>query len=82
MPKDSDSIIEKIGIVEKVLPGTKSKVKICNADHYVTAHLSGKMRSNHILVREGDKVRLEISTYDIDKARIKFREKRNQNVVK
>jgi len=56
-----------------VLPGTMFRVKLAN-DHVVLAHISGKMRKNFIRIVPGDKVSVEISPYDLTKARITFRE--------
>ena len=68
--KDS---IESQGVVVDVLPGTMIRVKLAN-DHVVLAHISGKMRKNFIRIVPGDKVSVEISPYDLTKARITFRE--------
>lgn len=68
--KDS---IESQGVVVDVLPGTMFRVKLAN-DHVVLAHISGKMRKNFIRIVPGDKVSVEISPYDLTKARITFRE--------
>lgn len=68
--KDS---IESEGVVVDVLPGTMFRVKLPN-DHVVLAHISGKMRKNFIRIVPGDKVSVELSPYDLSKARITFRE--------
>jgi translation initiation factor IF-1 len=68
--KDS---IESEGVVVDVLPGTMFRVKLPNG-HVVLAHISGKMRKNFIRIVPGDKVQVEISPYDVSKARITFRE--------
>jgi translation initiation factor IF-1 len=68
--KDS---IESEGVVVDVLPGTMFRVKLPNS-HVVLAHISGKMRKNFIRIVPGDKVSVEISPYDVSKARITFRE--------
>lgn len=65
--------IETEGVVVDVLPGTMFRVKLSN-DHVVLAHISGKMRKNFIRIVPGDKVRVEMSPYDLTKARITFRE--------
>ena len=72
MSKD-DSIITE-GTVTDVLPGTLFKVDLPNGKS-VLAHISGKMRKHFIRIVPGDKVSLEISPYDLTKARITFREK-------
>lgn len=69
---DKDSIASE-GLVVEVLPGTLFRVKLAN-DHLVLAHISGKMRKNFIRIVPGDKVTVELSPYDLTKARITFRE--------
>lgn len=71
MPKD-DTVTSE-GVVVDVLPGTMFRVKLPNG-HVVLAHISGKMRKNFIRIVPGDNVTVEISTYDLSKARITFRE--------
>jgi translation initiation factor IF-1 len=60
-------------IVKDVLPGTMFRVQLANG-HVLLAHISGKMRKNFIRIVPGDKVELEMSPYDLTKARIIFRE--------
>ena len=70
--KNGDSI-EVVGVVSQVLPGTMFRVKLEN-DHEVLAHIAGKMRKRRwIRLAVGDKVKMEMSTYDLDKARITWR---------
>jgi translation initiation factor IF-1 len=64
--------IEVIGAVTQVLPGTMFRVALPNG-HEVLAHISGKMRKNFIRISVGDKVNVEMSPYDLGKARITFR---------
>ena len=64
--------IELEGLVIETLPNTTFKVKLEN-DHIITAHISGKMRKNYIRILTGDKVKLEMSPYDLSKGRITFR---------
>ena len=66
--------IHTTGIVKDVLPGTMFRVQLANG-HVLLAHISGKMRKNFIRIIPGDKVELELSPYDLTKARIVFREK-------
>jgi translation initiation factor IF-1 len=66
--------IELSGSVTQVLPGTMFRVALPNG-HEVLAHISGKMRKNFIRISVGDKVRVEMSPYDLGKARITFRER-------
>lgn len=61
------------GVVVDVLPSTMFRVKLPNG-HIMLAHISGKMRKNFIRIVPGDKVSLEISPYDLTKARITFRD--------
>ena len=64
--------LEFEGEVIETLPNTKFKVKLDN-DHIITAHISGKMRKNYIRILTGDKVKVEMSPYDLTKGRITFR---------
>jgi translation initiation factor IF-1 len=64
--------IELTGSVTQVLPGTMFRVALPNG-HEVLAHISGKMRKNFIRISVGDKVNVEMSPYDLGKARITFR---------
>ena len=64
--------LEFEGEVIETLPNTKFKVKLEN-DHIITAHISGKMRMHYIRLLPGDKVKLEMSPYDLTKGRITFR---------
>jgi translation initiation factor IF-1 len=61
------------GIVSEVLPNTMFRVNLPNGQK-VLAHISGKMRKNFIRIVPGDRVEVEISPYDMTKARIIFRE--------
>lgn len=72
MPKEEG--IQTDGTVVDVLPGTMFRVKLSNGTE-VLAHISGKMRKNFIRIVPGDKVTIELSPYDLGKARITFREK-------
>ena len=60
------------GTISAVLAGTMFKVKLQNG-HELLAHISGKMRKRFIRLVVGDRVKLEVSRYDIDKARITYR---------
>jgi translation initiation factor IF-1 len=66
--------LEFEGEVIETLPNTKFKVKLEN-DHIITAHISGKMRKNYIRILTGDKVKVEMTPYDLTKGRITFRAK-------
>ncbi len=67
-----EEVIEAAGVVKKVLPGTMYRVELENR-HEVLAHISGKMRKHFIRIAVGDRVTVEISPYDLKKARITFR---------
>ena len=64
--------MEMDGQVEDVLPNTMFRVRLDN-DHVVTAHISGKMRRNYIRILKGDRVKVELTPYDLSKGRITFR---------
>jgi translation initiation factor IF-1 len=66
--------IEMEGEIVETLPNTTFRVKLENG-HLVTAHISGKMRKNYIRILTGDKVRVEVTPYDLTKGRITYRER-------
>ena len=66
--------LEFEGEVIETLPNTKFKVKLEN-DHIITAHISGKMRKNYIRILLGDRVKVELSPYDLTRGRIIYRQK-------
>ncbi|MEK6805647.1 MAG: translation initiation factor IF-1 [Pseudomonadota bacterium] len=72
MPKEDH--IEMNGVVEETLPNTNFRVKLENG-HVVSAHISGRMRKNYIRILTGDKVKVELTPYDLTKGRITFRDK-------
>ena len=67
--------LEIEGTVIEALPNTMFKVKLDNG-HEVLAYLSGKMRKHYIRVLLGDRVRVELSPYDLDRGRITYRYKK------
>jgi translation initiation factor IF-1 len=69
-----EEIVEIEGVVNEVLPNTVFRVTLDNG-HEVLAYASGKMRKHRIRILAGDKVTLEMSPYDMTKARISFRHK-------
>lgn len=69
-----EQAMEIEGTIVQVLAGTMFKVEIAGG-HIVLAHISGKMRKRFIRLVVGDRVKLEMSPYDKDKARIVFRMK-------
>lgn len=69
-----DNIIEMEGKVLEVLPNTQFIVQLEN-EHKVLAHVSGKIRMNNIRILPGDRVTVELSTYDLTRGRITYRRK-------
>lgn len=72
MPKDD--VIEFEGTVVEALPNAMFRVELPNG-HVVLAHISGKLRMNFIKIFPGDKVKIEISPYDLTQGRITWRDK-------
>lgn len=70
----SNDAIEVEGVVTEVLPNTNFRVKLEN-DHEILAYLSGKMRRFYIRVLEGDRVKVEMSPYDLSRGRVTYRYK-------
>ena len=64
--------LEMEGTVEETLPNTMFRVELENG-HVLTAHISGKMRKNYIRILTGDKVKVEMTPYDLSKGRITYR---------
>ncbi len=69
-----EELIEMEGVVTEVLPNTQFRVTLDNGVE-VLAYASGKVRKHRIRILAGDKVSLQISPYDLTKARISFRHK-------
>ena len=67
-------VIEVEGTVVETLPNTNFKVELENG-HQILAHISGKLRMNYIKILPGDKVRVELSPYDLSRGRITWRAK-------
>ena len=72
MPKQS--AIEQEGVIVETLPNAMFKVELENG-HVIIAHISGKMRMKYIKILPGDRVKVEMSPYDLTKGRISFRYK-------
>jgi translation initiation factor IF-1 len=72
MPKQSN--IEQDGIILEALSNAMFRVELENG-HQIVAHISGKMRMNYIRILPGDKVKIEMSPYDLSKGRITYRYK-------
>jgi translation initiation factor IF-1 len=69
--KDNVLVVE--GEVIENLPNTLFKVKVTDSDKIILCYLSGKMRKNYIKILPGDKVRIELTAYDLDRGRIVYR---------
>jgi translation initiation factor IF-1 len=69
-----EDVLEYEGVVLEILPNAMFKVKLDN-DHQILAHTAGRMRKHRIRILAGDKVTVEMSTYDLTKGRITFRHK-------
>ncbi|MFR2571076.1 MAG: translation initiation factor IF-1 [Clostridia bacterium] len=69
-----DDVIEVEGVVVESLPNTTFKVELENG-HQILAHISGKLRMNYIKILPGDKVKVELSPYDLNRGRITWRAK-------
>lgn len=70
MPKEEVIVME--GTIVKSLPNTHFTVELENG-HQVLAHISGRLRKNYIRILPGDRVRIELSPYDVTKGRITYR---------
>ncbi len=69
-----EDVIEVEGVVLEKLPNAMFQVELENG-HKILAHISGKLRMNFIRIIPGDKVRIEMSPYDLTKGRIIWRDK-------
>ena len=69
-----EDVIEVEGVVVETLPNTNFKVELENG-YVVLAHISGKLRMNYIKILPGDKVKVELSPYDLNRGRITWRAK-------
>ncbi|MCX6796123.1 MAG: translation initiation factor IF-1 [Candidatus Falkowbacteria bacterium] len=69
---DSKNFIEVKGEVIELMPSTTFRVRLEN-DHEILAHLSGRMRMNKIRLLPGDRVKVQISPYDLTKGRVTYR---------
>lgn len=68
-----DDFIEVDGIVLETLPNAMFRVELTNG-HKILAHISGKMRMHYIKILPGDKVKVELSPYDLTRGRIIYRD--------
>jgi translation initiation factor IF-1 len=69
---NKEEAIEIEGVVVEALPNTMFRVKLDN-QHEVLAHISGKMRMHYIRILPGDRVKVELSPYDLQRGRITYR---------
>ncbi len=72
--KEKEEGLEVDGVVQQALANTRFRVQI-EGGHLVIAHVAGRMRKNFIRIVPGDKVKVELSPYDLTKGRITFRER-------
>ena len=72
MPKET--AIEKDGVIKEALSNAMFRVELENG-HTIIAHISGKMRQHYIKILPGDRVKVEMSPYDLSKGRMSFRYK-------
>ena len=72
--KQKEEVIKVDGIVKETLPNAMFRVEI-EGGHEVLGHVSGKMRMHYIKILPGDRVKLEMSPYDLTKGRITYRYK-------
>lgn len=75
MGKKKEDKIDVEGTVIEALPGTQFRVQL-DSGHEILAYLSGKMRKYYIRILLGDRVRVELSPYDLTRGRIVYRHKR------
>ena len=69
-----EDVLEVEGVILEALPNAQFKVELSNG-HQILAHISGKLRMNFIKILPGDKVTIEVSSYDLTKGRITWRAK-------
>lgn len=78
MPKD---VIEFEGVIKESLPNAMFRVELDNG-HMVLAHISGKIRKNFIRILPGDRVKVELTPYDLNRGRITFRVQEKRGIVR
>lgn len=72
MAKEDHIVMD--GIISETLPNTMFRVQLDNG-HIIIAHISGRMRKNYIRILKGDRVKVELTPYDLTKGRIVFRDR-------
>jgi translation initiation factor IF-1 len=80
MSKEEKIVVD--GKVLESLPNAVFRVEITEGGHIVLAHICGKMRMNYIRILPGDKVKVELSPYDLTRGRIIYRDKYKSDVPK
>jgi translation initiation factor IF-1 len=70
---NKEDVIELVGAVEEVLPGSMFRVKVENMPNPLLCYMGGRLKQHKIRIILGDNVRLEVSPYDLSKGRITFR---------
>lgn len=78
MPKN---VIEFEGVIKESLPNAMFRVELENG-HLVLAHISGKIRKNFIKILPGDRVKVELTPYDLNRGRITFRVQERRGVIR
>jgi translation initiation factor IF-1 len=68
-----DDLIELTGMITEVLPGSMFRVKIDNMDALLTCYTGGRLKQHKIKIILGDRVKVEVSTYDLTKGRVIYR---------
>lgn len=75
---DKKEVIEVVGTVLEPLPNAMFRVEL-ESGHVILAHISGKMRMHYIKILPGDRVRVEMTPYDLSKGRIVYRLRENES---
>jgi translation initiation factor IF-1 len=68
-----DDLIELTGSIEEVLPGSMFRVKLDTLNSIIICYTSGKLKKHRIKIIQGDRVKLEVSAYDLSKGRVTYR---------
>jgi translation initiation factor IF-1 len=68
-----DDILELTGTVDEVLPGNMFRVKVDNMNQIILCYMGGKLKQHKIRIILGDKVKIEVSPYDLTKGRVTYR---------
>ena len=68
-----DDLIEMTGVVDEVLPGSMYRVKLDGVDTPIVCYTGGKLKQHKIKIILGDRVKVEVSVYDLSKGRVTYR---------